>query len=417
MQVPNLSDGSSETQHVLADANCQSSWWTQEKNLIHDKYYSHHPTFIKNTIKVFVFPNTPTSSLPELVLGRCCWGPRHRAGLTSGTRAKQPCHIPAPGPTKQLTHLPDIFLSHRPQHGPAMSPAHPYTPSRACRFPLHQGHEPRDIPTSSTFPTTLPACPPPPFPCQARPVPRRFLGPSQPVPRHVPAPRPGPAHRSRTWPHASGAGRCGGCWAVSAPSRKSRRPAPTPCRGTARAAAPGAAAGRGGGRPASRRTRPAPPPPQPRRHCRPQRRASAPPRGPSHRPAHRRAQPIPTRSPLRRAFSLGYGEPARRGVANQRARRGGPPSCEDAKENCGRSPSQGSAAAAPGPGAVSPPAAGHPRGSADTALQFALAENVGGEARSVSATLSSNVVWAVWTITARSGWGVVKGPWRETYCG
>lgn len=27
MQVPNhLSDGSSETQHVLADANCQSSW-------------------------------------------------------------------------------------------------------------------------------------------------------------------------------------------------------------------------------------------------------------------------------------------------------------------------------------------------------------------------------------------------------
>lgn len=83
-------------------------------------------------------------------------------------------------------------------------------------------------------------------------------------------------------------------------------------------------------------------------------------------------------------------------MANQSPRRGGPQG-RTRRRTADAAPSRGWVVQPlpPGPGAVSPPAAAHPRGSADTTLQFAHAENVGGEARSITAALSSNVVWAV----------------------
>lgn len=254
---------------------------TQEKGLIHDRYYSRHPTFIKNIMKVFVSPNRPIPSLPEKTLGWFCWGLWHWPGLTSGTRAKHPCHIPTPGPTEKLTHAPvpqasaspcPCHVSSPPLHPiPALPlPSAPRARTSGISNFLHFPPHPHCLLTSAISLAGT-ACTP------------RLL--ASLIARAPPfsSSRPGPAHRSRTWPRVSGAARCGGCWAVSAPSRKSRRPAPAPCRGTAQAAAPGAAAGRGGGRPASRRTRPAPPPPRPSRHRRPQC-ASAPRAGPATAP-------------------------------------------------------------------------------------------------------------------------------------
>lgn len=189
---------------------------TQEENLTHDGYYSHHHAFLKKYYQVFLCPQTNQHPRCQ---NRCWEGTAEAPDTEQGSPQGCGQRVPIPSPLRDL-QSPAATSFRTPGLNTLLSlsgcrvSGAPHNPIPSPLLPLHQGQEPQQ---PLTFLFLLPRHPslpvPPPFSCPSHhlspptlpssrhfPAPLTaprppFLSPSAPLPA---PPRPGPAHRSRT---------------------------------------------------------------------------------------------------------------------------------------------------------------------------------------------------------------------------